>query len=96
MGWTIVGKKDTCPFCGEKVSLSTIAGSSPWKKQVCVRRLLVVELCAPSNPALHPLYLQSVAWSWLLGMVRYLLSWHPLFVFVLHIIFVIFGLTDQG
>lgn len=56
MGWTIVGKKDTCPFCGEKVSLSTIAGSSPWKKQVCVCRQVLGGLCAPSNPALHPLF----------------------------------------
>lgn len=60
-GWSIVGKKDTCPFCGEKVSLAAIAGSSPWKRQ-------------------------TLAWSWLLDMVRYLMSWHPVVLFFLQFI----------
>lgn len=58
LGWTIVGKKDTCPFCGDKVSLTKIAGASPWKRQ-------------------------SLGWSWLLDMVRYLLSWHPIILLAL-------------
>jgi len=32
-GWTIVGKKDTCPRCGEKVQLASILSSSPWLQQ---------------------------------------------------------------
>mmetsp|Transcript_1668 Transcript_1668/g.2178 ORF Transcript_1668/g.2178 Transcript_1668/m.2178 type:complete len:328 (-) Transcript_1668:31-1014(-) len=31
-GWTIVGKKDTCPFCSEKVELKKLF-SNPWEKQ---------------------------------------------------------------
>ena len=31
-GWTIVGKKDTCPYCGEKVSLKNMF-SNPWETQ---------------------------------------------------------------
>ena len=34
LGWTIVGKKDTCPFCNEKVTLASVAGTSAWRKQV--------------------------------------------------------------
>lgn len=30
-GWTIVGKKDTCPFCSEKVELSKLF-TNPWDK----------------------------------------------------------------
>lgn len=34
-GWTIVGKKDTCPFCTEKVNLKSVLSSSPlpWESQ---------------------------------------------------------------
>jgi hypothetical protein len=32
-GWSIVGKRDSCPFCSEKVDLRAVAGSSPWHKQ---------------------------------------------------------------
>jgi len=31
-GWTIVGKKETCPFCSEKVSLKSML-SNPWENQ---------------------------------------------------------------
>ena len=30
-GWTIVGKKDTCPFCKEKVSLKQLHKQRPWE-----------------------------------------------------------------
>ena len=29
-GWTIVGKKDTCPHCLERVDLKSICQASPW------------------------------------------------------------------
>ena len=29
-GWTIVGKKDTCPVCMEKVDLRSIFADRPW------------------------------------------------------------------
>ena len=29
-GWTIVGKKDTCPVCMEKVDLRSIFSDRPW------------------------------------------------------------------
>jgi hypothetical protein len=29
----IVGAKDSCPFCAQKVSLKAIVGSSPWDPQ---------------------------------------------------------------
>lgn len=32
-GWSIVGKKNKCPNCGEKVNTKHIVGSSPWQKQ---------------------------------------------------------------
>jgi RING finger protein 121 len=31
-GWSVVGKKSVCPFCGEKVDTSAILASSPWEK----------------------------------------------------------------
>jgi len=31
-GWTIVGKKDTCPYCSEKVSLRGLF-ANPWETQ---------------------------------------------------------------
>jgi len=31
-GWTILGKKDTCPYCSEKVDLKELY-KSPWQKQ---------------------------------------------------------------
>lgn len=51
-GWTIVGKKDICAFCGEKVNLSHLR-TNPWNTQ-------------------------TVAWSQLLDVVRYLVAWNPL------------------
>ena len=30
-GWTIVGGKDTCPFCKEKVSLKQLHKQRPWE-----------------------------------------------------------------
>lgn len=30
-GWTIVGKKDTCPVCMEKVDLKQIFADRPWE-----------------------------------------------------------------
>ena len=30
-GWTIVGKKDTCPVCAEKVDLKAIFADRPWE-----------------------------------------------------------------
>jgi len=31
-GWTIIGKKDTCPYCSEKVQLKQLF-RNPWEKQ---------------------------------------------------------------
>eukprot|EP00286_Rhodomonas_abbreviata_P003777 CAMPEP_0181345824 /NCGR_PEP_ID=MMETSP1101-20121128/32972_1 /TAXON_ID=46948 /ORGANISM="Rhodomonas abbreviata, Strain Caron Lab Isolate" /LENGTH=153 /DNA_ID=CAMNT_0023457839 /DNA_START=38 /DNA_END=499 /DNA_ORIENTATION=+ len=31
-GWTIVGKKDTCPYCSEKVSIRAMF-ANPWETQ---------------------------------------------------------------
>jgi RING finger protein 121 len=31
-GWTMIGKKDTCPFCSEKVTLKQLF-KNPWEKQ---------------------------------------------------------------
>lgn len=31
-GWTMIGKKDTCPFCSEKVQLKQLF-KNPWEKQ---------------------------------------------------------------
>ncbi|PNW85410.1 hypothetical protein CHLRE_03g185100v5 [Chlamydomonas reinhardtii] len=30
-GWTMVGKKDTCPQCGEKVDLRSLLADRPWE-----------------------------------------------------------------
>ena len=30
-GWTIVGKKDTCPVCAEKVDLKAVFADRPWE-----------------------------------------------------------------
>ena len=30
-GWLIVGKKDTCPLCNEKVDLREVCSGTPWE-----------------------------------------------------------------
>lgn len=35
-GWVMVGKKDACPNCGDKVHLRSLVGSSPWETQSLV------------------------------------------------------------
>jgi RING finger protein 121 len=30
-GWTMVGKKDTCPVCNEKVDLKSLYSDRPWE-----------------------------------------------------------------
>lgn len=43
-GWTIVGKKDVCPVCLEKVDMRDLYADKPWETQNlswCVPRLLV-------------------------------------------------------
>jgi RING finger protein 121 len=35
-GWVMVGKKDACPNCGDKVHLRMLVGSSPWETQSLV------------------------------------------------------------
>lgn len=32
-GWTIVGKKDTCPVCNEKVDLRALYVDRPWESR---------------------------------------------------------------
>ncbi|KAG1654225.1 hypothetical protein FOA52_004501 [Chlamydomonas sp. UWO 241] len=32
-GWTMVGKKDTCPVCAEKVDMRTLNADRPWETQ---------------------------------------------------------------
>jgi hypothetical protein len=32
-GWVIVGKRDTCPICGEKVELGKAVGLTPWESR---------------------------------------------------------------
>lgn len=57
-GWTIIGKKDTCPCCAEKVSLSQTF-TKPWEKA-------------------------SVYWANLMDMVRYLVVWNPVIIFIVN------------
>lgn len=32
-GWIIIGKKDTCPYCSEKVNIRATLLKNPWEKQ---------------------------------------------------------------
>ena len=32
-GWSVIGKRSMCPYCGEKVDTENIFASSPWEKQ---------------------------------------------------------------
>lgn len=32
-GWTIVGKKDVCPVCLEKVDMKDLCSDKPWETQ---------------------------------------------------------------
>jgi len=53
-GWSIVGKKDTCPFCFEKVDIRTLIPESPWNSKTLsaywVRLLSVVRYLLVWNP----------------------------------------------
>ncbi|KAL0273373.1 UNVERIFIED_CONTAM: hypothetical protein PYX00_006055 [Menopon gallinae] len=55
-GWCIVGKKQTCPYCKEKVDL---------KKMFC-------------NPWERP----HIVYGQLLDLIRYLVAWQPLILFL--------------
>ena len=30
-GWCLIGKKDTCPICSEKVDIKSVVGNTPWE-----------------------------------------------------------------
>jgi hypothetical protein len=47
-GWTIVGKKDVCPVCLEKVDMRDLYADKPWETQNlswCVRSIACVPVC---------------------------------------------------
>ena len=52
-GWTIVGKKDTCPVCMEKVDLKQIFSDRPWETTNLNwnQMLDMVGLAVPSSPS---------------------------------------------
>lgn len=60
-GWLIVGKKDTCPTCWEKVDTKALYADRPWETS-------------------------NIQWVQMLDMVRYLVAWNPLILFVLHFV----------
>lgn len=46
-GWTLVGKKDTCPTCLEKVDLRLIFADRPWETRNlswCVQLTLQIRM----------------------------------------------------
>jgi len=51
-GWTIVGKKDTCAYCREKVSLKELFGTNPWNAEsiVWIKVLDAVRYLVVWNP----------------------------------------------
>lgn len=79
-GWTIVGKKNTCPHCGEKVDTRAISESSPWMTQVREPRLTVCGTVDCLRVA------QSVLWAYLLDGVRYLVAWNPVVIGIIYLL----------
>ena len=55
-GWTIVGKKDTCPACLEKVDLRTVFHDRPWE----TRNLSWCALCLLSHASALILLVSSL------------------------------------
>mmetsp|Transcript_10567 Transcript_10567/g.12015 ORF Transcript_10567/g.12015 Transcript_10567/m.12015 type:complete len:360 (+) Transcript_10567:157-1236(+) len=52
-GWAIVGKKDTCPFCSEKVDVKKILGRNPWdSSHMWLQFLDIVRYLVVWNPIL--------------------------------------------
>ena len=52
-GWAIVGKKDSCPYCKEKVRIKDILPSNPWTKQVQPNIALVEPDLTPDTFLVH-------------------------------------------
>ena len=64
-GWTIVGKKDVCPVCLEKVDLRVLYGKRPWSSQNLSWSAFPIQLSISLWP--HPggfqvLLLSAVRW----------------------------------
>lgn len=71
-GWIIIGKKDTCPYCSEKVSYQPSLLSNPWEKQ----SVLWGQVLDYSMVTILSLQLTLLA--------RYLLVWNPIIIYVLN------------
>ena len=67
-GWTIVGKKDTCPFCKEKVSLKQLHKQRPWESSnVTWNRMLdLVRYLVAWNPIIILVLHFAIKWSHIL------------------------------
>jgi RING finger protein 121 len=81
-GWCIVGKKQTCPYCKEKVDLKRLF-PNPW--EVCsIRFIEYLMIVFDIEP--HMLYGNLLDW------VRYLVAWQPLILLVVQGVNYILGL----
>lgn len=51
-GWILIGKKDCCPYCKEKVELSEFRGNNPWDKsqQFYLNLIDILRYLAVWNP----------------------------------------------
>lgn len=97
-GWTMVGKKDTCPVCNEKVDLKSLYSDRPWE----TRNLTWCAACSVAwvrlhaSPA-HCLSLMPLPSSpckrriQMLDAVRYLVVWNPLIFMTVSVLFHLFA-----
>ncbi|KAA3672554.1 RING finger protein 121 [Paragonimus westermani] len=98
-GWCIVGKKDICPYCKEKVDLrKTFTNPYPFLEFICTDRVTVV------TSTLVPLRLILVVFTinqWdkphllygnFLDLIRYLVAWQPVILGLVHIVNTSLGL----
>ena len=85
-GWTLIGKKDICPICGEKVDLKALYVNRPWE---------TTNLTWQVPFDMDGLQLLSVLRIKMLNIARYLIVWNPLLFLALHCILYLAGFEEQ-
>ena len=85
-GWAIVGKKDTCPFCFEKIDLKSILPVSLIRGYDSYVIILKQESRWNSKSL-------SIFWVRLLSVLRFLIVWNPIVVYTTLALMKLFHVT---
>lgn len=86
-GWAIVGKKDVCPCCSEKVpppSPPPFPAAGPRLSHCPAVTPVTLQVDTRAIMGSSPWARQSLLWMNLLDIVRYMVVWNPVLLTILH------------